>query len=146
MPQVKKVSLSKSTRRIPKEEEVNAVEKNLALLKDQIEKARGYIRNNDWTLIHNKNDMAIEFELQSTMTSQIIAWNETYMKLCGIMDIYERSEAEKKKGSVFRGGEIPSGVMALADFEMKRDMNKTARSKEEPEEEDVEPEVEEAEQ
>ena len=108
MARTAKISVSKN-RRLVKDEDVDLVESNLNMIKEQADKVRDYIMKNDWTNLP-QNMKAAEFELQSDMTNQLVSWNEAYMRGCGIIDIFER---QQNKGSGLRKGYNHTGVSQM---------------------------------
>lgn len=95
--------------RKPKDEDVDFIERNLLILKEQINAAESYLRNNSWTKIDDVEKKAKEFKFQKDLTDSIMSWNESYMNMCGILDLYNQMQIKSNKNNL-KAGQSISGI------------------------------------
>lgn len=85
------------------------VEKKLTILKGQMDKAERYLEEHPWEEIKDDARREREFKFQKDLTDSLMSWTESYIKMCGIMDVYNQLEAAKEKGKLRAGMEV-SGI------------------------------------
>lgn len=95
--------------RKPRNEDASYVDENLSVLKAQIDKARNYLRDNTWDNIEDPDKREREFKLQKELSSSLLQWTESYMRMSGIMEVYEKFE-NMNSGKSLRAGQQRSGV------------------------------------
>lgn len=92
-----------------RENDVEYIEDKLAILRDQMDKAEKYLRENPWDEIKDPDRREKEFKFQKDLSTTLMSWNESYINQCGIMDVYKKLEEANKKGSL-RSGMAVSGI------------------------------------
>ena len=70
------------------------------MLRDQIDKAERYLSENPWDKIEDSDKREKEFRFQKSLSDSLMQWTESYIKMCGIMDVYNQLEAAKNKKSL----------------------------------------------
>lgn len=85
------------------------VEKKLSILKSQMEKVEEYLANNSWETIEDDSKREKEFRFQRDLSDSLMSWTESYISMCGIMDVYMQLEAAKNKTRLRAGNEV-SGI------------------------------------
>lgn len=95
--------------RKPTSEDAIYVERKLSILKSQMDKAEGYLADNPWEKIADDTKREKEFKFQKDLTDSLMSWTESYIRMCGIMDVYNQMEAAKDRGKLKAGMEV-SGI------------------------------------
>lgn len=105
-----------ATARKPTHEDASYIERKLGILRDQIDKAENYLSGNPWDKIEDADKREREFRFQKGLSDSLMQWTESYIKMCGIMDVYEQLEAAKNKKSL-RSGQSVSGIQMFVKRE-----------------------------
>jgi len=100
--------------RKPTNEDVSYVDRKLIVLRDQIDKAERYLSDNPW----DSDKREKEFRFQKSLSDSLMQWTESYINMCGIMDVYNQLEAAKNKKSL-KGGQTVSGIQSFVKNEAK---------------------------
>lgn len=98
--------------RKPTKSEEEYVESRLSLLKSQMDKAKEYLDTHPWEDIKDDDKREKEFRFQKSLTDSMMDWTESYVNLCGIMDVYRQLEASKNKNKLKSGSEV-SGIQMI---------------------------------
>lgn len=101
--------------RKPTTNDANYIDGKLSILKDQIDKAEQYLRSNSWTKVPDEKKEA-EFRFQKGLTDSLMGWTESYMEMCGIMEIYKQLEAKKNRSNL-KAGQSVSGIQKFVKNE-----------------------------
>lgn len=88
------------------------IEKKLEILRGQMDKAEQYLANTPWDVIDDSDRREKEFRFQKSLTDSLMQWSESYINMCGIMEVYNQLEAAKKKKTL-RGGQSVSGIQSF---------------------------------
>lgn len=100
--------------RKPKQNEIDYVEENLAILRKSIDQARSYIDSNPWIDLP-EDQKAKELKFQSDLVDKIVDWNAQFMRLSGIMDIFEKVNSANKRN---KAGQNTSGIEMILENKM----------------------------
>lgn len=92
--------------RKPKQNEIDYVEENLIILRKSIDQAKDYINEHPWINLPDEQKMR-ELKFQSDLVDKIVDWNEKFMRLSGIMDIFDKVNSSNKKN---KAGQTVSGI------------------------------------
>jgi hypothetical protein len=109
--------------RKPTNDDVSYVDRKLLVLRDQIDKAERYLSENPWDKIEDSDKREKEFKFQKSLSDSLMQWTESYIKMCGIMDVYNQLEAAKNKKSL-KGGQTVSGIQSFVKNEAKNKLDK----------------------
>lgn len=109
--------------RKPTNDDVSYVDRKLIVLRDQIDKAERYLSENPWDKIEDSDKREKEFRFQKNLSDSLMQWTESYIKMCGIMDVYNQLEAAKNKKSL-KGGQTASGIQSFVKNEAKNKLDK----------------------
>ena len=101
--------------RKPSMDDVDYAEMQLNVLKDQIDKAREYLNNNSWTK-SPEDKREYEFKFQKGLTDSLVTWNQSYIEISGILDVYKQLEAKKNKSNL-KAGQSISGIQRFVKQE-----------------------------
>lgn len=88
-------------RRIPKDDEVDIVSRNILLFASELDKMYDAISNNRWQDEKDPKLRQVEQDRQMSMLSQFSKLNDDFMNQVGIMEIFLLNEA--KNGSMRSG-------------------------------------------
>lgn len=88
-------------RRIPKDDEVDLVCRNILLYGKELDKIYNAIADNNWQYIEDNKLRQIEQDRQTNMLQQFSKLNSDYMEQVGIMEIFLLGEA--KSGNMRAG-------------------------------------------
>lgn len=109
--------------RKPTNDDVSYVDWKLIVLRDQIDKAERYLSENPWDKIEDSDKREKEFRFQKSLSDSLMQWTESYIKMCGIMDVYNQLEAAKNKKSL-KGRQTVSGIQSFVKNEAKNKLDK----------------------
>lgn len=109
--------------RKPTNDDVSYVDRKLLVLRDQIDKAERYLSENPWDKIEDSDKREKEFRFQKSLSDSLMQWTESYIKMCGIMDVYNQLEAAKNKKNL-KGGQTVSGIQSFVKNEAKGKLGK----------------------
>lgn len=98
------------------EEDSDYIRRKLSIIKDQMDKAERYLSSNPWDLMEDQDKKEREFRFQKSLSDSLVSWSESYMKMCGIMDVYDQIEAAKSKKTL-KGGQVISGIQSFVKKE-----------------------------
>lgn len=96
-------------KRKPNSEDISYIDKKLSILKSQMDKAEAYLSENPWDEIEDDSKKEKEFKFQKDLSDTLMSWTESYINMCGIMDVYKQLEAAKNRNTMKAGMEV-SGV------------------------------------
>ena len=102
--------------RKPTEGDSDYIRRKLSIIKDQMDKAERYLSSNPWDLMEDQDKKEREFRFQKSLSDSLVSWSESYMKMCGIMDVYDQIEAAKSKKTL-KGGQVVSGIQSFVKKE-----------------------------
>lgn len=102
--------------RKPTEEDSDYIRRKLSIIKDQMDKAERYLSSNPWDLMEDQDKKEREFRFQKSLSDSLVSWSESYMKMCGIMDVYDQIEAAKSK-KMLKGNQVVSGIQSFVKKE-----------------------------
>lgn len=100
-------------------EDYNYVSKKLSILKEQMDRAEQYLSENPWYNIKDDTKKEKEFRFQKDLTESLMGWTESYIKMSGIMDVYNRLELSKGKSALKSGQEV-SGIQRFVKERAKK--------------------------
>lgn len=102
--------------RKPTANDVSYIERKLAILRGQMDKAEAYLSETPWDKIEDADKREREFRFQKGLSDSLMAWSDSYIKMCGIMDVYNQLEAAKSKKNL-RSGQSISGIQSFVKKE-----------------------------
>lgn len=122
--------------RKPTKDDASYVEDKLAVLKKQIDKAKDYINDHPWEEIVDDDKRDKEFRFQKQLTDSLMDWTDSYVNLCGIMDVYSQLEAAKNRTRLKSGSEVSGIQLIVKEIAREQGLNRRRRkaAKEEDEE------------
>lgn len=104
--------------RKPTADDATYLDRKLIVLRDQIDKVDLYLSENPWDKIEDPNKREKEFRFQKDLSDSLMEWTESYIKMCGIMDVYKQLEAAKSKNKL-QGSQTISGIQMFVKREAK---------------------------
>lgn len=95
--------------RKPTADDSTYVDRKLGVLRDQIDKVDRYLSEKPWDKIEDDDRREREFKFQKSLSDSLMQWTESYIKMCGIMEVYNQLEAAKGR-SALRANQSISGI------------------------------------
>ena len=123
--------------RKPTKSDSSYVEDKLGVLKKQIDKAKKYLDEHPWENIENDDKRDKEFRFQKNLTDSLMDWTESYVNLCGIMDVYSQLEAAKNRTRLKSGSEVSGIQLIVKEIAREQGMNRRRRRIKKDDEEDT---------
>lgn len=98
--------------RKPTKDDSKYIENKLLILRQQMDKAKSYLKEHPWESIEDEDKREKEFRFQKSLTDSLLDWTESYVNISGIMDVYKQLEAAKNKNRTKGNTEI-SGIQLI---------------------------------
>lgn len=112
--------------RKPTSNDVSYIERKLAILRGQMDKAEAYLSENPWDKITDQDKREREFRFQKGLSDSLMVWSDSYIKMCGIMDVYNQLEAAKNKKNL-RSGQSVSGIQSFVKKEADKKLDEAKK-------------------